>query len=160
MKTFIESQFNYSPLVWMFYSRKINKRINKFHERVLRVVYEDHIATFEELLERDKSFTIHDKNLQKLALLMFKVKYNLCPKPIQDIFKINANGNWIIPKIRTEHNGKETLRYRGPITWNLLPTNLKSIESLEIFKSEIVKWKPIGCTCKLCKIYIQDVGYL
>ena len=91
---------------------------------------------------------------------MFKVKHNLCSKLIKDIFKINENGNWIIPKIRTEHNGKETIRYRGPITWNLLPSNLKSIESLETFKNEIVKWKPIGCTCKLCKIYIQDVGYL
>ena len=160
MKTFIESHFNYSPLVWMFHSRHINNRINKFHERVLRVVYKDHVSTFEELLEKDKSFTIHNRNLQKLALLMFKVKHNLCPKPVQDIFKMNENGKWVIPKIRTEHKGKETLRYRGPITWNLLPPSLKSIESLEIFKNEIVKWKPVGCTCKLCKIYIQDVGYL
>ena len=88
MKTFIESQFNYSPLVWMFHSRHINERMNKFHERVLRVVYDDHDSTFEELLEKDKSFTIHNRDLQKLALLMFKVKHNLYPKPIQDIFKM------------------------------------------------------------------------
>ena len=124
------------------------------------MVYDDHDCTFEELLEKDKSFTIHNRNLQKLALLMFKVKHNLCPKPIQDIFKINEKGNWVIPKVRTEHNGKETLRYRGPLTWNLLPPNLNSIKSLEIFKNEIAKWKPIGCTCKLCKTYIQGVGYL
>ena len=116
MKTFIESQFNYCPLVWMFHNRHINNRINKLHERALRVVYKSQNLTFEQLLEKDKSFTIHERNLQKLALLMFKVKHNLCPKPIQELFKQNANGNWIIPKIRTEHNGKETLRYRGPLT--------------------------------------------
>ena len=91
---------------------------------------------------------------------MFRIKHNSCPKPIQDIFRINENGKLIIPNIKTEHSGKETLGYRGPVTRNLLPSNLKSIESLEVFKNEIVKWKPIGCTCKLCKIYIQDVGYL
>ena len=66
----------------------------------------------------------------------------------------------MIPKVRTENNGRETLRYRGPITWNLLPPEIKSIESLESFKDAITKWKPQRCTCKLCKIYVKDVGYL
>ena len=39
MKTFIESQFNYCPLVWMCHSRDLINRINKLHERALRVVY-------------------------------------------------------------------------------------------------------------------------
>ena len=160
MKTFIESQFNYCPLVWMFHSRHINTRINKLHERALRVVYKDEKLTFNQLLEKDNSFTIHERNLQKLALLMFKVKNELCPKPIQEIFEKNEKGNWIIPKVRTENNGKETLRYRGPITWNLVPPEIKSIESLELFKDAITKWKPQRCTCKLCKIYVKDVGYL
>ena len=68
MKTFIESQFNYCPLVWMFHSRKINEKINKLHERALRVVYSDDNLTFEQLLEKDNSFDIHDRNLQKLAI--------------------------------------------------------------------------------------------
>ena len=32
MKTFIQSQFNYCPLVWMFHSRTLNNKINKLHE--------------------------------------------------------------------------------------------------------------------------------
>ena len=35
MKTFIQSQFGYWPIVWMFYSRKLNSRINRIHERSL-----------------------------------------------------------------------------------------------------------------------------
>ena len=38
MKTFTQSQFNYSPLVWMFHSRTLNNKINRLHERALRVV--------------------------------------------------------------------------------------------------------------------------
>ena len=41
MKTFIQSQFNYSPLVWMFHSRTLNNKINRLHERALRVVYKN-----------------------------------------------------------------------------------------------------------------------
>ena len=70
MKTFIESQFNYCPLIWMFHSRKMQKRINRLHERALRVVYKDDNLTYEQLLEKDEGFTIHERNLQKLALLM------------------------------------------------------------------------------------------
>ena len=91
---------------------------------------------------------------------MFKVKNDLCPKPIQDIFKQNINDNWIIPKVRTETNGKETLRYRGPTIWNLIPDEIRSADNLESFKAKVIKWKPKGCTCKLCKTYINNLGYL
>ena len=47
VKAFFESQFSYCPLVWMFHSRTLNNRINKLHERVLRLVYEDPQLTFE-----------------------------------------------------------------------------------------------------------------
>ena len=166
MKTFIESQFNYCPLIWMFHNRTLNTKINKLHERALRVVYKDDNLTFQELLEKDKSFTIHERNLQKLAIEMYKVKHNLSPLPIQDIFKrstflnLRNKNEWAIPKVRTVNNGIETIRYRGPITWNLLPNEIKQSKSLSIFKTKIKDWKPQGCTCRLCKTFIPGVGYL
>ena len=167
MKAFVESQFNYCPLLWMFHSNKINHRINSLHERALRVVYKDDNLTFEQLLEKDDSFTIHERNLQKLALLMYKVKHKLCPAPIQDIFTEHENApnsrnerDWVIPRARTVNYGLETIRYRGPVTWNLLPNEIKSSETLESFKTKIVKWKPQGCTCRLCKVYIRNIGFL
>ena len=79
MKTFIESQFNYCPLLWMFCSRTLNNKINKLQERALRVVYKSDNLTFQQLLEKDKSFTIHERNLQKLAVEMYKVKNDISP---------------------------------------------------------------------------------
>ena len=58
LKAFIESQFSYCPLVWMFHSRTLNNRINSLHERALRLVYKDPKFSFEELLQMDNSFTI------------------------------------------------------------------------------------------------------
>ena len=101
---------------------------------------------------------------------MYKVKNGLCPLPIQKIFSFNDNDvslrnnkngeHWIIPKVRTEHKGIETLRYRGPFTWNLLPDDIKSAETLEKFHAKVAEWKPEGCSCKRCNPFYQGLGYL
>ena len=86
MKTFIMSQFNYCSLVWMFHSRIINTKINKLHGRALRLLYKNDSSTFQELLELDNSFTVHERNLQKLATEMYKAKNHLSPLPMQNLF--------------------------------------------------------------------------
>ena len=68
MESFIISQFNYGPLIWMIHSRGLNNRINRIHERALRIVYDDNRSSFEDLLNKDKSVTIHQRNLQQLAI--------------------------------------------------------------------------------------------
>ena len=161
MRTFIESQFNHCPLIWMFHSRTIHNKINKLHERALRIVYKDKSSTFEHLLEKDNSLSIHERNLQKLATEMYKVKNHFCPKPFQDLFVRKERGNcdFVIPKICTVNRGEETVRYRGPLTWELVPEEIKASESLAIFKNRIKNWKPVGCKCRLCKEYVEGLGY-
>ena len=80
VKAFIESQFAYCPLVWMYHSRTLNNKINKLHERALHLVYKDRNLSFTQLLDMDKSVSVHHRNLQKLASEMFKVKHDLSPK--------------------------------------------------------------------------------
>ena len=83
LKTFIESQFSYCPLIWMFCSRQMNKRINHIHERALRIVYNDYTTSFDNLLKKDKSVTIHHRNIQYLAIEMFKVNNNISPQLVK-----------------------------------------------------------------------------
>ena len=61
--------------------------------------------------------------------------------------------------MKTVNRGIETIRYRGPLTWELVPEDIKEAESLSIFKERIKAWKPEGCVCRLCKDYIPDIGY-
>ena len=70
MKIFVISQFNYCPLIWMFHSRKLNHRNNSIHEKALRVTYQDYQSTFLQLLQKDNSVTIHQRNLQVLATMV------------------------------------------------------------------------------------------
>ena len=53
MKACITSQYNYCPLIFMFHRKQLNNRINKIHERALRLVYKDNKLTFNGLLELD-----------------------------------------------------------------------------------------------------------
>ena len=86
MKAFVISQFNYCPLIWMFHNRALNNRINKIHERALRLVYQNKNLSFSELLELDNAVTIHQRNLQVLVTEIFKVKNNLSPEIMKQIF--------------------------------------------------------------------------
>ena len=66
------STFKYCPLVWVFCDKIENKSINRIHKRTLQLIYDEEDANFEYLLERDKSQTIHENNLQKLLLEIYK----------------------------------------------------------------------------------------
>ena len=72
MKTFIASQFNYCPLILMFHSRTINNKINRLHERAFRIVYSDFKSSFGGLLMKGNSFSRHERNIQSLAIEIYK----------------------------------------------------------------------------------------
>ena len=80
MNTFFTLQFSYCPLVWMCHSRALNNKINRLHERCLRLTYNDKQLNFEELLEKDDSVSIHIGNVQTLAIEMYKVMNGSSPK--------------------------------------------------------------------------------
>ena len=67
INAFIVFEFGYCPLVRMFHKRKLRTRVNKRYKRALRIVYQDHASLFTQLLEINKSTTIHNRNTQLLA---------------------------------------------------------------------------------------------
>ena len=79
IKTFIQSQFNYCPLIWMFHSRTINNQINPLHERALRIFYSDFKSSFGSLLMKGNSFSIHEGNIQSLVIEIYKFLNGLSP---------------------------------------------------------------------------------
>ena len=168
MNAFFDSQFNYCPLIWMFHSRNLNNKINRLHERCLRVIYNDKTSSFEQLLENDNSVSIHHRNIQALAVEMYKVTNGLSPEIMNEIFQIREESRYnlrytslfTIPPIHSVYNGRESVSYMGPKIWELIPHAFKQINSLSGFKKAIKTWKPSNCPCRLCKTYISQVGFL
>ena len=127
IKAFFESQFRYWSLNWMFHSRKSNNKINLLHERALRMIYNDQISSFQELLDKDNSFTVHHFNIQSLAIEMFKVINNIAATIIDDLFTTHHSYNLrpksksVVPSGRTSHYGQNSIQYYGPLIWSIIP---------------------------------------
>ena len=122
MNAFFDSQFIYYPLIWMFHSRNLRNKINRLHERYLRVIYDDKTSSFEQLLENDNFVSIHHRNIRTLAIEMYKVTNGLPPEIMNYIFIIREESRYnlrytsqfIIPPIHSVYNGREPVSYMGP----------------------------------------------
>ena len=167
-KAFIQSQFAYCPIVWMFHDRGVENKINRIHERALRIVYRDDDSTFKQLLKKDGSVTIHHRNVQLLAIELFKHKNGLSPPIMNDLFedkdysgpKLRSQTDYQLPKIESVTYGENSLRYLGPKIWDIIPKEFKDLKTLQKFKSAIKTWTPLKCPCRLCKVYIQGIGFI
>ena len=153
----------------MFCSRKTNNKINKLHERALRLVYNDNESSFENLLEIDHSFCIHHQNIQTLAIEMYKINYGLAEGSFKDLFEnmeehrsynLRSKSKFLTPSVNTESKGKNSIRYLGPIIWSSVPTEIRNAETIILFKKQIRKWKPENCPCKLCQHFVNGVGFV
>ncbi len=165
MDAFINSQFNYCPLVWMFHDRTINSKVNKIRERALRIVCKDSGNDF--VNNVNSSVTTHKRNLQLLMIEIFKTKNDLNPTFMKDIFAERdsyyslRNVNHLqLPKVRTTIYGTENIQYRGCLLWSSLPSFLKDCSTIQEFKRKIKQWNCDSCTCRLCKVFIKDLGFL
>ena len=168
MGAFFKSQFSYCPVTWMCHSRANSSKINRLHQRCLRIICSDKQSLFEELLEKDGSVSVHQRNLQVLATEIYKVRKDLSPAIITELFEhkeehyynLRNNAGFAIPAIRTVYHGSESISYLGLKIWNILPDRFKNANNLETFKSEIKQWKPEDCPCQLCKSYLQTIGFI
>ena len=128
----------------MFHGRRANSKINHIHERALRIVYKNNILSFEELLELDKSFKIHHRNIQSLAIELFKIKNNLSVTIMNDIFRVRAVSynlssqiDFTRPYVNSEHFGIISLRYMAAKVLDMVYNNIKNVNDIETFKNNI-----------------------
>ena len=142
MNAFFNSQFNYCPLIQMCHSRENNNKINRLHERCLIIIYNDKRSSFNALLEKDGSVSIHERNIKILATGMFKVSRNLASSQMHEIFKLkdhpqynlrhNSLFSW--PLVKSVYKGSESLSFLGPKIWDILLDSSKGLPNLNSFK--------------------------
>ena len=73
LNSVVKSQFTYCPLIWMFRSRYLNNALNNVHKRALRLIYNNHGKSFNSIFTENNQRTIHQKNLEFLAIEIYKI---------------------------------------------------------------------------------------
>ena len=116
---------------------------------------------------KGNSFSIHERNIQKLAIEIYRFLNGLSPSILNNVFHENMSNSDDIrnheelysrnPK--TVRYGTETVLYIAPKIWSKVPEAIKMSSCLEPFKSKIQKWKP-ECDCRLCTKYMHHVGFV
>ena len=125
---FIDRQFNYAPLIWMFAGKILINTICKIHHRTLRVVYNEFNKSYGELLQFNNNVSIHQRHLQYLALEVFKSLMHLNPEfmwfyfnEIPIPYDLRKGIKVILPPVKSFRFGFNSIHFRGSILWNNLP---------------------------------------
>ena len=112
--------------------------------------------------------SIQERNIKILATAMFKVSKNLAPPQMHKIFKLkdqsqyNLRYNFLFsrPLVKSVYKGTESLSFLGPKIWDILPDTYKDLPDLDSFKVALKKWRSVNCPCRICKVYIANVGFV
>ena len=108
-----------------------------------------------------------NRNIQSLAIELFKVKQNLSNSMLSNIFptrsisyNLRSQTDIIRSNASTSQYGLNSMRCFASKVWQMIPVEIKNSVSIESFKEKIRKWEPSSCYCRLCMPYIHNLGYV
>ena len=141
--------------------------IKKILERALRGILNDHESDFETLLRNNNDICNHHRNIQTLLIEIFKIKKGFAPLIMGSILK-GGNNTYNVRNFqefeterkRTVYFGLETISYRSPQLWSLLPEHMRQLNSIDQFKRSVRQWVCNTCPCRLYKVCLQNVRFL
>lgn len=145
------------------YGRNLSS--HPLQELALRAIYCDRASTYEALLDKARLPTLCNRRLQDMAIFMYKVKTNLVPPYISELFSCGISrynlrnaDDFSLPRYNTVTYGRHSLRYMGPYIWSKLHKSIKMADSLTAFKNQVrvldlsnVISKNNCENCELCK---------
>ena len=101
----------------MFRSQRTNNKINRLHERALRIVYDDEVSTFDQLLAMDKSFCIQHQNIQRLLIEIYEALHDISANSLKELFvkrestiTLGSKTELVIPLVNTVLKGEYSLK--------------------------------------------------
>ena len=97
MTSIAVSNFLYCHLIWMFCIKFANKEMNRKNNHALRVLYEGYDPSSEQVFEKDRSITVHQKNLQSLMIEIYKTTNQINLSYIWE-FLVEKDITFTVPK--------------------------------------------------------------
>ena len=122
--TAILPNLTYCQTVWHFYKVSDRGKLERVQEHALRVIFNSKTDTYDVLLSRAKLPSLYNRRLQDIV--MFKVKNDLAPDYIMELFRNSnkgyslTNADFDLPRFSSVCYGKHSIRYLGPYIWSKL----------------------------------------
>ena len=120
-------------------------------------------SSYGKLLTKDTSVTIHHRNIRALAIEIYKLIQGISPPLLNEVYVPRQCSYELRGERRTDKSVRyvtESISSLAPKIWEILPNEIKDSDTLQIFKAKIKKWVPVECPCRLCKIYLSQVGFI
>ena len=157
---FIDSQFNYAPLIWMFCRKGLYLKMQKIHHKALQVIYQSK-KTYEELLEPSETVSTHQRHLRFLVNEVYKSTSYLNPEFIccffthkESPYNLRKGQVLSLPPARSRYYGNNSVHFHESLIWNNLHSYIKSSRSNCEFKNSIKNFRDIDCRCLICRARI------
>ena len=100
--------------------------------RALRIVYDDDVSTFDQLLAMDKSFCIHHQNIQRLLIEIYKAPHDISGDSLKELLvktestiSLRSKSELVIPSVNSTLKGKNSIRYFDSVISNSLPIEIQ-----------------------------------
>ena len=117
--------------------------------------------------QHSNTYLTKTNQLQVLATELYEVHHGLAHELMNNIFQkrivtynFRKSSAFETRNIKSVYYISETISFLGPKIWELLPSNIKDSQNLNIFKSNIISWRPENFSCRLCRLYIAEIGFI
>ena len=163
---FKKSKFSYCHLAWIFSSKGRNKKIDRTHEKSLKLVLNDHQSPLDETSDTLNEKTIYQQCIDRLTSEFYKFLNGCCPDTMNDVFQMQQNtynlqnfSNFAtdVPKNNYLLNH---IVYRENQLWETLTFEFKNSRLLEVFKDGLKNWRCTKFPCHICSRFLACVGYI
>ena len=156
--------FGYYPLIWMLHGRGVKNKINHLLKHSLCIVYKENNNSIKNLLMKNNLFTVHHRNIQLLAIELFKFKENLLNITMSDIlqsrsltYNLRSQTDFVGSFVNTRRFSLNSHRYYASKVWNIVLSDIKNVSNLHSFKNKIKKWKLKECHFDLFWSYVSNL---
>ena len=117
------------------------------NKRAIRFATNKGHETYENICKQEKQLTIHKRGMQSLAVLMYKVRKDMSPSYLRELFKkqetqydMRDNEKFSLPQYNTITYGRNSVKYLGAKSRNDIPSLIRKSPSLNTFKSAVKNW--------------------
>jgi hypothetical protein len=127
-------------------------RIFRLQKRACKIIMDYNVVDIFETMQKLKILTVFERLYLRKAKFMYKVTKSETPQYVNEMFEPRmTNDNvpvlrsasaytFFIPPRPNKEIYKQSITYSGPIVWNSLPDKLKTLNTVDAFHTNFIKW--------------------